>query len=279
MFPHELEGYRKTLEQLAENNISPCFILFVTLNLNPDILDWCNTSSTKKSIVSLFDKINSDFPQFRKITITTFDKKSTGVNAHRIYTYEKFKNFDYIFFLDTDLVFSNQIIKSYLSAFEELKNKKGWYIITPEVLRLWDTTWDCLVNKHFINNNLNSYKNTNIDQVHHDVRSDNRKLRINQTIKFAGGWFTCFQPNLLNFIGIPSSFGGYGPDDTYIMACIQKLKTKGYIIDQYIIENEIVTERPVESSLDVKLKISAKEQRELAMTRFYSELNKFSKKL
>jgi hypothetical protein len=84
---------------------------------------------------------------------------------------------------------------------------------------------------------------------------------------------------LLNFIGIPSSFGGYGPDDTYIMACIQKLKTKGYIIDQYIIENEIVTERPVESSLDVKLKISAKEQRELAMTKFYSELNKFSKKL
>ena len=219
IFPSELMSYRRTLEQLSRNNITKSFILFVTLNLNSDLIDWGKTKNTKKNIIGIFEKINSDFPNLRKLTIISSDKKDKGVNTHRIITYKKFRNFDYILFLDVDVVFSDQLIESYLNAFYELNDKKGWYIITPEVLRLWDSTWDCIVNKKFINDELNSYKTKDIYKVHYDFKNENKKLRKSSEVKFAGGWFTCFQPNLLNFIEIPSSFGGYDSDDTYIIMC------------------------------------------------------------
>ena len=147
----------------------------------------------------------------------------TGVNNHRRNTYKKFQSHDYIIFLDTDLVFSNKIIQSVTDSLYQIK-KDEWVVISPQTLRLWDDTWDCLVNDNFKCEMLNYYKKANIYKIHTQFINKNRNLKKLNLFKFAGGWFTVYSTKLLNFVGIPDSFGTYGPDDTFLMNCMYMMK-------------------------------------------------------
>ena len=60
--------------------------------------------------------------------------------------------------------------------------------------------------------------------------------------KFGGGWFNLLSTKLLKLTDMPDSFGPYGVDDLYVMVCCDIMKQKGYNVQQYILEGEIVTE-------------------------------------
>ena len=84
--------------------------------------------------------------------------------------------------------------------------KDEWVVISPQTLRLWDDTWDCLVNDNFKCEMLNYYKKANINKIHTQFINKNRNLKKLNLFKFAGGWFTIYSTKLLNFVGIPDSF-------------------------------------------------------------------------
>ena len=64
-----------------------------------------------------------------------------------------------------------------------------------------------------------------------------------QSIKFAGGWFTCLSGQLLRRIGIPETFSHYGFEDTFIMWAAEKLMvTTDIQIHQFKIKNLVICE-------------------------------------
>ena len=87
--------------------------------------------------------------------------------------------------------------------------------------------------------------------------------------------------NALNageYIKIPKSFGGSGPDDTFILCWMGLMRRSGKNVVQYLIENEVVVERPITNDAP-KLIHSSNQQRNFATKNFHSELLKFIKKL
>jgi hypothetical protein len=103
------------------------------------------------------------------------------------------------------------------------------------------------------------------------------------TFKFAGGWFTLISKSLLNEIGIPESFGHYGLEDTFVMACSSIMKQKGKQVSQFVLENMISGEiRKNRTNNTIKKYILSKDRKEefkqIAHSNWELEINNFINK-
>ena len=70
----------------------------------------------------------------------------------------------------------------------------------------------------------------------------NPLLKPISNFKLGGGWFNLISINLLRLIDLPDSFGSYGPDDTFLMYGAQILKQSGHDVQQWVVENLVVSE-------------------------------------
>jgi hypothetical protein len=69
------------------------------------------------------------------------------------------------------------------------------------------------------------------------VGEDEIGLKLNETVKFGGGWFNLFPTKLFTKVPIPEAFGSYGWEDLYVMLCCNYLK-----IPQYLLQGVLVSE-------------------------------------
>jgi hypothetical protein len=67
---------------------------------------------------------------------------------------------------------------------------------------------------------------------------------------------TLYSKSFWELVGIPESFGGYGPEDTYGMACSEVAKRLGYSIRQFVMDGVYITEDYISRtpSFDGKIK-------------------------
>jgi hypothetical protein len=119
-----------------------------------------------------------------------------------------------------------------------------YYVISPQITKWWDSSWDCLVHSQHININLSSPQELfNLDPYKLiPQNSSSISLKPINQFKFGGGWFNLISTKLLKLIDIPDSLGPYGVDDTYVMICCDILKQKNYQIQQYVLDGTLVAE-------------------------------------
>lgn len=250
------------------------FKILTTLNINESLTKLENHTP---NIINSFRKINEESKFGYDETITS-DKNFLGVNEHRNLTINYSTTSDSIIFLDSDMYFNSKILAHHESADVVLSNKHDHYIITPNVVRLWDTTWDCIVHEVFKDKSHNFYKSVNCDLIENHNFGRVQLVPIN-TFKWGGGWFNCINASLLKKIRIPTTFKGYGPDDTFAMQCCKIMKAKNYDVQQYVLKNMIVCESPSPVKNNPMLRSDIPNFRDESNKYFHTEVNKFSKKL
>lgn len=138
--------------------------------------------------------------------------------------------------LDTDAVFNQYTISTLLEASLEAKQNGDKYIITPEYIKLWDSTWDVLCNEKFKDKPY-GYELISDPIIDSAPQEDIILEPINE-FKFGGGWCTLISKPLVDAIKIPKDAVGYSPIDTFIMYCAAKIQ--GAI--QYKVKNLVVCE-------------------------------------
>ena len=150
--------------------------------------------------------------------------------------------------LDTDIIFDERTLAYIENTMAAIKNVTPYSIITPEIVRIWDNTWDCLVNEEFLDKPLD-YQKTNDPYKDSGIKGDVTIERVLNSLspqsrfKFAGGWFTCLSGDLVRRIGVPESFGHYGYEDTFIMVSSEKLiQNQQLDIQQFKLKNYIIRE-------------------------------------
>jgi len=145
---------------------------------------------------------------------------------------------DYSWIYDLD---SNIKVTIYKKGNNELKSNE-YYLISPQIMKLWDGSWDCLVHQDYLDlQPSQEYKNADPYLVISNQSQDISVKPINQ-FKFGGGWFNLLSTKLLKLTDMPDSFGPYGVDDTYVMLCCGVMKQKEYDVQQYVLEGMIVAE-------------------------------------
>lgn len=248
--PREIDDLDRTITQLR-NNISYLedpseWYLDVKMNIGNDMVNWNDSKLPKEYFIQKFETLGI-LCGFENVSFQLTDEIK-GCVSQRADTLEKYNNFDYFIWLDTDIIFSKETLAYIDSSIKTTSVDYAYSIITPEIVRIWDTTWDCLVNEKFIDKPLNYHKTNNPYQdcgLHGDVSIESVYNSINgqPRFKFAGGWFTCISGELLRMVGVPKSFGHYGLEDTFIMWGSEKLtKTNHISVHQFKMKGLVVCE-------------------------------------
>lgn len=246
--PREIDQLERICNSLRESyhfcediNI----ILDVTLNLNSHFTNWENSKIPKTFFINKFSVIGDLHKDVFEIKFEVDESGNClGINDKRRNSINDDIEADYIMYMDLDVFFPNPslyMLSQLLNTIDE-----EYIIVSPELVKLWDNSWDGLVNKHYQNKPLDYFKNVD-PYISNHITFDNLSrgelgIRENNPIKFGGGWFNVFSKSLLKFINIPDPLGPYGVDDTFIMMAANMMVDKGYKVKQYVLEGIVCIE-------------------------------------
>lgn len=245
--PHEIDDLELTLNQMKkafryvdEQN----FILDITLALTGELTLWEQSKIPIDYFTHKYEKLRKscDWITNKYFRVEQYSEV-LGCVSKRRKVWKEHQNVDYHIWLDTDIIFDERTLAYIDSSIQSLSKDYPYAVVSPEIVKVWDNTWDCLVNEQFLNEPLD-YQKTNDPYLDCGIKGDIGIETINNTIpnqprmKFAGGWFTCISKKLLDRITVPDSLGHYGLEDTFIMWGSDKLK----LGQQFKIKNLVVCE-------------------------------------
>lgn len=268
LFERFMTQYEKALLYLDDtDNVT----IKASLNLNPELTDWENSELKPDYFIQ---KFNTLFEGINNINEIITDNSLMGTTQQKRESISL--NYDQFIFVDADIAFPEQLLKYQLEASYLLKGK---YILIPNITKLWDYTWDILVHDDFKNKPYGYYQLHNpLDTINQNI--EDVEVISAPTIKFGCGMHTLYSKEFWNFVGIPESFGGYGPEDTFGMNASLIAIQKGYQINEYILKGVYITEDYInrKPSFEDRIKTYDRKQefRNKAESQFQNELNKFN---
>jgi len=238
VLPHEIDWFEWQAKQLkiGSSLINGSEITVdVTLNLN--LTNWMKSSIPKSFFISKFKHIKSYFDWCNIVFDINEDGSCLGIDDKRRKSIRQY-NADNFVYLDCDVVFPVETLSILIECSKHIKNE--YYIISPQVPKLWDNTWDVLVNKKYLSHHYGFERIVDPYSIISHV--EGMYLKPIDTFKFGGGWFNLISSNLLKLTDIPDSFGPYGVDDTYVMECCNIMVSKKYDVKQYVVDGLVVDE-------------------------------------
>ena len=285
--PSEIDELENTLNQLKRASYYLSgkneWVVDVTLSLSNDLINWNKSSIPKSYFEDKLLKLSAQTDWCAKNFQTSTEVN--GCVSQRRFSLNKNKDADYFIWLDTDIVFEERTLSYLENTMAAIKNVTPYSVITPEIVRVWDSTWDCIVNENFLDKPLD-YQKTNDPYKDSGIKGDvtvesvKNNFQNQPRFKFAGGWMTCLSGDLVRRIGVPESFGHYGYEDTFIMWASEKLiQTEGLDIQQFKLKNLVVCENyKYRSNYHYLNNLSAYDKREeyrkIAESNFQTEIEK-----
>jgi hypothetical protein len=243
ILPQEIDQLEQTLTQLKKSSKytgDTKFLVEVVLNNN--LTDWKNSKINKDFFINKLKQLELFTQSWAKTDFwASNNNESLGCTDPRRACITKHKA-DAFIFLDVDIIFSDTLLYHMVESFNLLKDNEPYLILTPEITRLWDTTWDVITNENAFSEEANHENYFNRDPYLTTGLVGEVKVKKIDTFKFGGGWFTFLSAEILNKVPIPNELGPYYLDDTFIMACCINNRNLNFTPSQYVIENEVIIE-------------------------------------
>ena len=246
--PYEIDNYQTFIHQLRRNlnYIDDEIIFSPFLNLSNYFYNWEKSTFDASYFANRFNELNNIVKEYCQLEEhVNFEELILGAFSYKTMFLKQYKDeVDAFIWFDSDMIFPDNTIVSLIGAHQALGDTNC--IITPQIHRLWDETWDVLVNEDYINIPA-SHDNYFGFDGYKLFKNNGKELSVTkseQRFKFAAGWCNLLTSDLFkDYIEFDYSLGHYGPDDTFIMNLLDYYKfNKGKNVNQYIIKNLVVTE-------------------------------------
>ena len=243
LLPHEIDWFEwQSLQfKIGSYYLNPEDKIIIDTTLNLNLVDWKKSQIPKQFFIDKFNQIKKLWDWAETQFVIDDDNKCMGCDDKRREAVRSTTS-DNILYLDCDVIFKPEHFFYLIESSKKINI--DYYIISPEIMKMWDNSWDSLVNKNFINlsPNLERYRNVDPFKIVNYSFSGDVNLKSINYFKFGGGWFNLLSTKLLKLTDIPDSFGPYGVDDTYVMLCCDIMKNCNYNIQQFVLEEVIVIE-------------------------------------
>ena len=267
--PTDIEDLEKSLNRL---NIGKDYLtkkqcnnikFNVVMCVSDEIIDWSKSDITVEECTKEFLKLKPLTDWAGKVIFETTTTINGCTSMRRLSGYSDSK---YYLWLDTDIIFEPQTLAHSINSIKILERSGiTKFVSIPEIVRQWDSTWDCLVNERFINKPI-GYQATNNPHIDAIIYGDPELEEVRNNVhhqpymKFGGGWFALISKELMKVIPFPENYGHYGLDDTYLMWGAEILKDP--MIKQFKIKNVVVCENYFDRTTTYKGKIQFIDKRE-----------------
>lgn len=252
------------------------------LNLSSYLIDWDNSKLPKEFFIKKYNDLAVLLKDYKHNSIIYDGDKNYGLLDMQKTAYGK--EFDYYIPVCPDIYFSETLIASLILAAKSIPNK--YTVITPEIYKMWDYTWDEITNEKYLNIPYENWDKGDIFDVRYDLKTSNNELSLMPTQRSKWAiWFDIYNKAFYEELcPVHDDWIGYGPWDWYSLMLSEYAKSKGVDFQQYVLKGQTIFEYQTGPLKDrdftnyykdfIKTKIGAKEQRDKFEANMQQYLNK-----
>lgn len=242
LMPWELDHALLTIDKLKKSiyYIEPTDKIYIdtVLNLSSGIIDWDTSSLPKTYFIEKY-KILCDLLN-EKFIHKSFIFEGDGVYGHLDLQKTCIQpEIDYYMYICPDVDFSEYLLYYLIESAKQISNK--YFILTPQIFKSWDASWDILVNEKFKDIPYEKCIDVDIHEIKHQCLDLNApEVKSIDRFKFAG-WFDLYNKHFYEeLVPVLDEWSGYGAWDFYSINVCNIAKQHGADVQQYILENQVI---------------------------------------
>lgn len=234
----QLKKSKYHLEEGDTIEISSC------LNLSSYLIDWEKSKLPKQFFIDKFNQLSNVLIDYK------YDPKI--YDGDKLYGHLDFqresvsKEVDYYINICPDMYFSEYLLTYLISASKQVSNK--YFVITPQIHKLWDWTWDEITDPSYINVSYDKWDKVDLFDIRYNSKFiSNQEISLYpvQKSKWAG-WFDLYSKSSYEELcPYHEDWKGYGPWDFYSMMVSAYAKDNGVDFQQYLLKGETIFEYSV----------------------------------
>jgi len=244
LMPWELDNALLSFTQLKKSYFHLAEDVNVTietvLNLSTKFIDWEESVLPKEFFITKYNDISvllNDYNHIKRLY--------EGDEVYGFLNLQKesiSKEVDYYVGLCPDIHFSEHLLALLLECAKLVQNK--YFVITPQIYKKWDASWDEITDKRYVNVPHSEYDEADIFKVMYEMSANPQDpslipVKLN---KWAW-WFDLYNKDFYeNLCPVPEDWNGYGPWDWYSMLLSENAKRMGYDMKQYLLKGETILE-------------------------------------
>jgi hypothetical protein len=210
---------------------------YLGLNLSSYIINWEKSKLPKEYFINKFKSLLSMLEWADEVNTIIYEEDELW--GHLDMEKKQIEpHIDYYMSLCPDMWFHEHLLYYLIESAKNIPDK--YFIITPEIHKLWDWTWDELVNENYQNISYENWNKSDIFEIQSKAL-DEPYLQQLTRFKYAG-WFDLYSKDFIKLIPVPDEWKGYGPWDYYSMLVSDVAVKKGYDIKEYVLRNQIIFE-------------------------------------
>lgn len=245
----EIDYLERTLILLKQNSLfinkdQYHIILDINFLISDYLTDWDSSILKQDFFLDRLDHLKKYYMDWYDECNINTDNSVKGALGYFIKNLDRYPDVDDIILLEPDVVFGPYTLNLYLESIQHAKNQSPNYIITGEYVKMWDSSWDILVNSKFLNQSFDYRVTNDFIQDTYLIQDETylQPLIYNNQkhYKFGGGWFTLYSKSLLDIIDFPKTLEGYGLFDNYVMSFCYHMN---HLVTQYKIVNLIINDK------------------------------------
>ena len=226
------------LKKASQHLLNDDIYFHIGLNLSSHIVDWNKSKLPKEFFINKFNATLKMLDWAKEVNVTIYEGDELWGHLDLEKTQIDSK-IDYYMSVCPDMWFHEHTLFYIIEAAKQIKDK--YFIITPEIHKLWDWTWDELVNENYQNIPYSDWNKSDIFEIQSRVLEGEPYLQQTSRFKYAG-WFDLYSKDFLELIPVPNDWKGYGPWDYYSMLISEIAIKNGIDIKEYVLKNQIIFE-------------------------------------
>lgn len=213
------------------------------LNLSSYLINWDESKLPKEFFIEKYNQLSLLLKDYtHNLKIYDGDELYGHLDLQRdCITSET----DYYINICPDMYFSEHLLTYLIQAAQSIPNK--YFVITPEIYKLWDNTWDILTNKEYLDIPYNNWNEVDIFDIRNHLKSNQEEILLDPSpVSKWAGWFDLYNKEMLEKLcPIQNDWKGYGPHDWYSLMITEYVKSQQIDFQQYILRGQTIFEYSV----------------------------------
>jgi len=213
------------------------------LNLSSYLINWDESKLPKEYFIEKYNTLS--------ILLKDYTHNSKIYDGNKLYGHLDLQRdcispeFNYYINICADMYFSEHLLTLLIESAKQVKTK--YFVITPEIYKLWDNTWDVITDKDYIDIPYNNWDKVDIFDIRNNLKNTQKEIFLDPSpaSKWAG-WFDLYNKEMLEELcPIQDDWTGYGPHDWYSLMITEHVKSQGVDFQQYILRGQTIFEYSV----------------------------------
>jgi hypothetical protein len=213
------------------------------LNLSSYIIDWEESKLPKDFFIEKYNQISNLLVDY-KHNKNTYDGKE--LYGHLDFQRESIsQHVDFYIHVCPDMYFSEHLISLLIQSSQHIDNK--YFVVTPEISKLWDFTWDEITNEKYQSIPYDQWNEVDVFSIRNDLKLNSTEISLAPTSRHKwAGWFDLYNKQMWEELcPVQEDWKGYGPHDWYSLILTEHLKSKGIDFQQYVLRGQTIFEYSV----------------------------------